>query len=516
MTPATSAAGFNQARQPLLSPEARRFRPPRVRRIRPPQAWLDERRAHVAAAALASPKAAPAEAKAGKKLSAGQRLIQRATMGWTEFDQARLDALGYNAWLDEQLDPEGLDDGPLEGILADALPALSLTASQTFQRYENQRAQPIFQLIAASLYRAVYSPRQLFERTVVFWSDHFSIDIFSGVEYLLKPTDDRDVIRRHAMGTFPELLSASAHSPAMLTYLTNTSNVAGRPNENYARELMELHTMGADGPFTEKDVKEVARCFTGWGVVGRRIGGADLGEFRFDDRNHDNGSKSVLGHTIPAGGGEGDGQRVLEILASHPATAEFIATKMLRYFQSYEPKKATIKKVASVYEKTGGDIRKMLETILKKKRMRRAEPKLKRPFHLIVSALRVLNAELDNSRVLFEDLYATGHLPFAWSPPNGYPDSRNYWVGFLLPRWNFAGNLADGNSGLDIEPSFLDVSMKPSEITDQINEHMFNGKLSAASRIAIEEFVAAAGDLTNKKLVDALRLGLSSPEFQDY
>ncbi|MFQ5528040.1 MAG: DUF1800 domain-containing protein [Thermoanaerobaculia bacterium] len=511
------AASFNQPRQPILSPEADRLRPRGVRRIRPPRDWLDERRTLVAASATASPEALSAEKKATKrKLSTSQRLIQRTTMGWSEFDQARLDEIGYNAWLGEQLEIEGLDDGPLEEVLADALPALSLTPAQLYERYENQRGQPIFQLIMASLYRAAYSPRQLFERTVIFWSDHFSIDLFSGVEYLLKPTDDRDVIRRHAMSTFPELLSASAHSPAMLTYLTNTSNVAGHPNENYARELMELHTMGADGPFTEQDVKEVARCFTGWGVTGGRFAGPDLGEFRFNPRNHDTGSKVVLGNTIPAGGGQQDGERVLEILSSHPATADFLATKMLRYFQGYEPKKSTVSRVASVYRNSGGDIRKMLKTILKRKRMRKATPKLKRPFHLMVSALRVLNADLRNSRALLEDLYGAGHLPFAWSPPNGYPDSRDYWVGFLLPRWNFAGNLPDSDSGIKIELSFLDASMTPEEIAGQIDEHLFNGKLSKASRIAIEEFAAAAGEINNKKLFDAVGVALSSPEFQDY
>lgn len=517
MSPKATAASFNQSRQPILSPRTDRLRPRGVRRVRPPQEWLDERRNLVATATLAGPEAVPPEQRAAKKkISPQQRLIQRATMGWTEFDQARIDSIGYNAWIGEQLEFEGLDDGPLEEILNDAFPSLTLTPAQLYERYENQRAQPIFQLIVASLYRAAYSPRQLFERTAIFWSDHFSIDLFSGVEYLLKPTDDRTVIRRHAMGTFPELLSASAHSPAMLTYLTNTSNVAGHPNENYARELMELHTMGADGPFSEDDVKEVARCFTGWGVTGGRFAGPNLGQFRFDPRNHDNGSKVVLGHTIPPGGGEKDGERVLEILASHPATAEFIATKMLRYFQGYEPKRSTIDKVASVYRNTGGDIRKMLKTILKKKRMRKATPKLKRPFHLMVSALRVLNAELRQARALLEDLYATGHLPFAWSPPNGYPDSRDYWVGFLLPRWNFAGNLANSNSGIDIELSFLDTSMTPAEIADQIDERMFNGRLSKTSRIAVEEFATAAGDLNNKKLFDAIGLGLSSPEFQDY
>ncbi len=274
--------------------------------------------------------------------------------------------------------------------------------------------------------------------------------------------------------------------------------------------------MGADGGYSEQDVKEVARCFTGWGVVGGRFGGPDLGKFRFNPAQHDNGSKLVLGHTIPAGGGQEDGERVLEILADHPATADFIAGKMLRYFQGYEPRKAAVGKVADVYRRTGGDIRAMLANVLKRRNMRRATSKLKRPFHLMVSTLRVLNAELRDGRSLIEDLYGAGHLPFAWSPPNGYPDSRDYWVGFLLPRWNFAANLSKNGTGIDFELPFLAPSMSPAKLAERIDDHLTNGTLSRQSRIAIEEFVAAADEVDGKVLLDAVGLALSSPEFQDY
>ena len=180
------------------------------------------------------------------KIKHGQRLIQRVTMGWTLAEQAVFDDLGYKGYLERQLDPESIDDFGLEEALQDALPTLAMSPAELIDRYENNPGVPIFELIVASIYRSIYSPRGLYERMIHFWSDHFTVHLLSGIGYLLKPTDDRDVIRANALGTFPELLSASAHSPAMLIYLTNDSNVFGHPNENYARELMELHTMGAD------------------------------------------------------------------------------------------------------------------------------------------------------------------------------------------------------------------------------------------------------------------------------
>ncbi len=255
-----------------------------------------------------------------------RRLVRRATMGATVSDLERLSELGYDGWLAEQLDYESLDDAGLESVLGDAFPTINLSSQQILERYVGDPGTPIFHLINARLYRAIYSRRQLFERMVTFWSDHFHTALFSDAGYLLKPVDQREVIRRHALGSFRELLHASARSPAMLVYLTNDSNVKGHPNENYARELMELHTMGADQGYTQRDVIEVARCFTGWTLRGP--GSGQFGEFFFDAASHDDGEKTVLGQVIPAGGGIEDGERVLDILAGHFRTSRFIAEKL--------------------------------------------------------------------------------------------------------------------------------------------------------------------------------------------
>ncbi len=377
------------------------------------------------------------------------------------------------------------------------------------------RRRPIIELILAAIYRALYSPRQLFERMTIFWTDHFNIHIFSDLAFLLKPTDDREVVRAHAMGSFPELLSASAHSPAMLSYLTNDSNVKGAPNENYARELMELHTLGADNGYTENDVKEVARCFTGWAYQGLRAG-SSVGRFSFNAGQHDNGEKRVLGRTIAAGGGVSDGERVLEILAGHPNTARFIAEKLLRYFWRYEPRPSAISKVANVYMSTGGDLRAMLRSVLHKSRVGSAKPKLKRPLHLMVSAMRALSAELENPRYLIEQLLITGHLPFDWPPPNGYPDSEGYWSGLVLPRWNFASTLPRRErSGIRTDISLLDPAHSVARLVDTMDAVLFNGTMSAETATELTRFLES-GNVNKPRIRDAIGLAVGSPQFQQY
>ena len=449
------------------------------------------------------------------KVLRNQRLVQRATMGWTWAEQQRVDELGFKGWLDRQLAWRSIDDGGLEDNLNAALPTLAMSPAEILANYENDPGQPLIELILAAIYRALYSPRQLYERMVIFWSDHFNIHIFSDLAFLLKPTDDRDVVRAHAMGSFPALLSASAHSPAMLSYLTNDSNVRGAPNENYARELMELHTLGVDKGYTEEDVKQVARCFTGWAFSGPRAG-ANAGRFVFNAAEHDDGEKRVLGRVIPAGGGLADGERVLEILAGHPNTARFIAEKLLRWFWRYQPKQSAINGVANAYMSTGGDIKAMLRAVLQGDRVAAAQPKLKRPLHLMVSAMRALGAELRNPRYLIEQLFLTGHLPFDWPPPNGYPDSEGYWSGLVLPRWNFAATfLGLERSGIRVDLSLFDPSWSAERLVATMDAVLFNGTLSEKAIAELTAFLKA-GNINKHRIRDALGLAVAAPQFQEY
>ena len=455
-----------------------------------------------------------AVASSATSLSMEQLLVQRATMGQSPAEMARIAELGYDGYLNYQLNYERIDDSELEGLIEAAFPSLSLDAADIFRQYRSDPGIPAFQLIAASLYRAIYSQRQLYERMVIFWTDHLNIHLFSDLSPFLKPVDDREVIRKHALGKFPDLLSASAHSAAMLIYLTNDSNVKGYPNENYARELMELHSLGVDNGYTQEDVREVARCFTGWMMA--MSDGVYAGDFFFNAAQHDQRPKKVLGRKITAGGIR-DGEQVLEILGRSRRTAEFISRKMLVYFWGYEPRKRDVKRIAAVYNRTGGDIKAMLRQILSKKRMKKATPKLKRPFHLITSAARALQADVGRPTQMLDALFQAGHLPFDWEPPDGYPDSESFWSGYILPRWNWAATFlgAGPAGGVSVDLPFIDPSLSPNRVMAAIKAQLFNGALSAGTEAGLLDFLKA-GKLDKSRIHDAIGLAVASPDFQEY
>jgi hypothetical protein len=442
-------------------------------------------------------------------------LLRRATLGPTTLDYARIDTIGYEAWLEEQLNYSTLDDSALEDALHAELPTLSLSSSQLWSRYEDNQFVPVYELWLATVFRALYSPRQLFERMTIFWSNHFSIDIFADYQALLKPIDERDVVRAHALGKFPDMLEASAHSAAMLLYLTNDSNEKNHPNENYARELMELHTMGADRGYTEEDVKEVARCFTGWTWSDpyRALPAEEVGTFRFDKYIHDSQSKKVLGRKIPAGGDTSDGERVLALLARRDETADFIATKMVRWLHGYDPSPKVLKKVAKAYQRSGGDITTMLRTALRAKQIGAVSPKIKRPFHLMISALRALAIDLENPGDFLGYLADAGHLPFDWTPPNGYPDTSQWWSSLLIPRWDFGNATGSGYLG-PLDPAIDDPSGGADKIVQRINVLLLNGEMTDATRDALTKFLG--GRKSRTRVREAIGLALSSPEFQEY
>jgi uncharacterized protein (DUF1800 family) len=250
------------------------------------------------------------------------RLVRRTTLGITKDELARAQKLGFAKYLDEQLKPSTIDDREVAAFVATTYPTLAMTPDALYGADQNK---VMTEIQEATLYRAAFSKRQLYERMVEFWSDHFNIDR-DKVGYL-KVTDDRDVIRKHALGKFPAMLKASAHSAAMMMYLDNVASRRGNINENYAREIMELHSVGVDGGYSQQDVNELARVLTGWSVSGRGI-------FTYDAQLHDFGPKSVLGKTIPATlqttglAGKSEADSIIDALAVHPKTAHYIAIKM--------------------------------------------------------------------------------------------------------------------------------------------------------------------------------------------
>ena len=400
------------------------------------------------------------------------------------------------------------------------------------------------ELQASRILRAVYSERQLQEALVDFWTNHFNVFAGKGSDRWFLTAYDRDAIRPHTLGKFYDLLKATAESPAMLFYLDNYQSVSPnvgarrrnqpggllgmmmgrdgqadempRPeqqqqqrrrrgvNENYARELMELHTLGVDGGYTQKDVQEVARCFTGWTIYAPRgyrnaaLGEMDdrAGRFHFNPRLHDDGEKVVLGHKIPAGGGIRDGLMVLEILARHPSTAKFIATKLARRFVSDKPTPALVNRAAAAFTKSDGDIRETLRALLTSPEFNSAEnyrAKIKTPFELAVSSIRALGGETDGGPGLHQWIARMGEPLYMYQAPTGYPDAAANWVntGALLERLNFGLALASNRipgTRVDLARFAGDAKVSSANlgrVTDRFLEVLVHGDVSPKTKATL-------------------------------
>lgn len=390
------------------------------------------------ACAPASPAAAPLSAADWH--ATDWRALQRLTFGPRPAECARVAEIGLSAWIEEQLAPDSIDDWDCHFRLRN-LDTLNLSAQDLFD-YADKLFDDVdldtipTQLRQGTLLRQVYSQRQLAEVLVEFWNDHFHIATAKGDCFYLKTVDDRTVARAHALGNFRDLLWASAHSPAMLVYLDNQANVARAPNENYARELLELHTLGVNGGYTQQDVMALARCLTGWTVKEHFW----RGDFTFDAEQHAPGNKQVLGQAIQEGG-QAEAESVLDYLAQQPATAHFLATKLVRRFIADDPPAELVAKAAQAFLKNNGDLRATVRVVLLDG-LPLAQPKYRRPVNFVVAALRQLNAESDCGPALQAYLTRLGQLPFGWPTPDGYPDTAAAWQGNLLPRWQLALALA--------------------------------------------------------------------------
>ncbi|MFN0110031.1 MAG: DUF1800 domain-containing protein [Blastocatellia bacterium] len=433
-----------------------------------------------------------------------------------------------------------------------------------------QPQQVAVELQQSKILRAVYSERQLQEVMTDFWFNHFNVFLQKGADRVLTTTYERDVIRPNVFGKFEDLLKATAESPAMLFYLDNWMSAAPNAeatkrrqqlakvmerrqarradkmseqeneqmlnaqgkikkaprglNENYAREIMELHTLGVDGGYTQKDVQEVARCFTGWTLKQPRNGA----EFIFNPMIHDDGEKTVLGKKIAAGGGKKDGYDVIHLLAAHPATAKFISTKLARKFVNDTPPQALVSRMAETFRKTDGDISQVLRTMLTSPEFFAAEnyrAKIKTPFEMTVSAVRAIGADTTGGPQFHRWIAQMGEGLFMAQPPTGYADTAEHWVntGALLERMNFALALAANKiqgTRTNLSSLFSDsAALQPSQLVDRYAKLLLKGELSTQSRATIDkslgEQILAKNE--NSKAVDAAKivgLILGSPEFQ--
>jgi uncharacterized protein (DUF1800 family) len=386
-------------------------------------------------------------------------LLSRATYGARPADVSRIRSIGIEQWITQQLDPAHIDDARANDALAqyDALRMSYRELAQTYAPQgegEKRPQQLLNELVGAKLTRAVLSERQLEEVMTDFWFNHFNVFFGDGPVRYMVADYEQHAIRAHVFGKFHAMLRATARHPAMLVYLDNAmSNARRGVNENYARELLELHTLGVEGGYAEEDVREIARAFTGWTVVRgnqaqRRPMRSEPGTFQFVGALHDDGEKMILGNRLPAGGGVEDGEAVLEMLARHPATARFIATKLVQRFVNDEPPADLVDELAGVFVKTEGDLREVTRTLFTSPRFYHEKhygAKIKTPFELVASALRATNAELSMTPQLAQTLRSLGQLPYAESAPTGYPASSSEWVnsGAMLNRINFGIALAN-------------------------------------------------------------------------
>jgi uncharacterized protein (DUF1800 family) len=504
--------------------------------------------------------------------------LNRLGYGPRPGDVERVRRMGLAAYIETQLDPRGIPDPGVEQALA-AYPALALSTATLVREYplptlqarqrltsgemsrqemmemypaERRPAVITAQLQAARITRAVASGRQLEEVMVDFWFNHFNVYAQKGAVRWMVPAYEREAIRPHALGRFRDLVLATARHPAMLFYLDNWLStradlvVPGGPNagrrmglnENYARELMELHTLGVDGGYTQQDVIEVARCFTGWTIDRPQQGGG----FIFRPLAHDRGAKRVLGQVIPVGGGQQDGERVIDILVRHGATARFIATKLARRFVSDDPPAALVERAAATFRRTDGDVRAVLATIFTSPEFWAADAyraKIKTPLEVVASAVRALDGRIvtgpgadatDGGGVaLAREVGRLGEPLYEAQPPTGYPDRAEAWVntGALLGRMNFALGLAHNRfrgARVDVAGFLADADRsQPAQVLDRLLAVVLHGEASAQTRAVLAAqlespeitrttaYDRVAKDTDVEKLA-ALVLG--SPEFQ--
>jgi len=448
-------------------------------------------------------------------------VLDRLGYGPDGWSLARIAALGVQGYIEEQLHPETIDDAALDGLLAQ-YPSLGMSFNELRASYPNGgtpgRGAVLRELQYARILRAVAGRRQLETLLTDFWLNHFNVDAGSSArtQWDISPYE-RIAIRPHVLGRFRDLLLAVARSPAMGDYLDNRVNRVGNINENWSREVQELHTFGVEGPYTEQDVKEVARCFTGW----RENYANTVDGFRFQADWHDQDVKTLYGGAlvIPANGGEQDAVTLIDYLAAHPSTASFVARKLVVRFVNENPPPALVAAAATTYLATGGDIRAVLETILLSDdflaHAQHRKAKVKRPLVLMASLARALGANPAqiNLPELRRNLEALGESPYEAPPPPGFPDASGYWTspGTLITRINEIERRARGLDGFVFTHAVTGGTAE--EIVDGLVPQLLPGGIAPDTRALA---LAFADDLVTTDLPRVQQVAaflLSTPEF---
>ena len=392
-----------------------------------------------------------------------KHLVSRAGFGPTPALIEDVLSLGLDGWIDKQLTPPTEVIGPATYLQPtettglhfrlNSLPCLRPGAIYELRDVSQPRV--LSELSAATILRSTYSQWQLRERMCQFWTNHFNVygrkvatarerkQADAELLYFLAD-DQRTVIRPHALGRFHDLIDASIKSPAMLGYLDNQLNKSGNVNENYARELLELHTLGVDGGYTQADVKNVAKLLSGWTIEDGFL--KRVGTVVFDGKNHTRGEKDVLGVPINEPNGEAERDKLVEIVTSHGATARFITAKLVDFFCGHESDTDALKDTsARVYRQSEGAIDKVVRHILLSDAFYASKPKFRQPFDYLIACLRATNADTSGIGNIQYQLERMGQPLHQWPMPDGYPDTTTAWVGNMIPRWQFALDLGSNS-----------------------------------------------------------------------
>jgi uncharacterized protein (DUF1800 family) len=464
----------------------------------------------------------------GRRLEA--HILNRIGYGPDPWSTERLRELGAIAYIEEQLHPHLLDDSALEADIAVRYRTQSMSYRDLRFIYHEYGAanggpsQIRKEMGEAKILRAVRSKRQLEQILVDFWFNHFNVLVRRDLGRWASLPYERDAIRPHVLGRFEDMLLATARHPAMINYLNNQVNfregfVRGAKtygiNENYAREVLELHTVGAEADYSLGDIQNVARVFTGWTTPGTIDLGQGADQFQYLDAGHDKDPKSVMGEFfLGAGGGIAEGEALVRYLARHPLTAERIARKLCYRFISETPPEAVVAAARDVFLSTDGDLRQVMRTILRSQQFRTMDrrAKVKRPFAFVTSLARAVGVadEIEYTAQARLEVELMGEPPYEAAPPIGYPEASIAWVGegSFLRQVNFAYRAAFGTRGFAPQPPTTGNSQ---EVVDQLAERLIRGGISASTRAAAMTVFEGHG--SSSRVQHAAAALLASPEF---
>jgi uncharacterized protein (DUF1800 family) len=497
--------------------------------------------------ALAVPPAHAAEPVSDRQAI---HILDRLAYGPSAEDLRHLKSLGIERYIAEQLDPASITEPPELTARVAALDTLALTPVELFQQYgpprpadgskptpeqvreRREKARTILQQAQeARLLRAVYSRRQLAEVMVDFWYNHFNVFANKGQSRLWFAAYEAQAIRPNAFGHFRDLLVATARHPAMLFYLDNAQNAAPgskRPdggeaglNENYARELMELHTLGANGGYTQDDVVALARILTGWTIARTPKASPDGSGFAFSLARHDTGPKKFLGHEIEEGG-EAEGLAALDILARHPATARRIAFELSQYFVADQPPPALVERLAARFAATDGNIGEVLKTLFASREFRDSiGGKYKTPYRYVVSAVRAAGVPLANPKPLLSAMARQGMPLYGCQTPDGYRDTADAWLSpdASLLRVSFATALASGNLPVAAAQQTPEVALGMAPRPEVVAVSSVEPKREPVDAEALQRLLGAALSHSARQVIAAVppaqraALILGSPDF---